>query len=62
MARIKVLELPSQVVGEFVKVPFALIIDQADDHFEHPSITAFTDAVGAAAVLVTPDTLDIDRE
>lgn len=62
MARIKILELPSQVVGELVRTPFALIIDQAGGDFEHPAVTAFKEASGASAILITPDTLDIDRE
>ncbi len=30
MARIQILELPAQVVGEYVNTPFAVVIDQVE--------------------------------
>jgi hypothetical protein len=30
MARIQILELPTEVVGDYVRTPFALVIDQVD--------------------------------
>lgn len=62
MARIQILELPSVVVGDLVETPFALIIDQAEGAFEgpgHPLLAGFKEALGARAIGVFSETIDI---
>lgn len=76
MARIKILELPTQVLGDVVTTPFALIIDQVDTwninaldgtpvrvHSELTQAEADVIAaqVGAVGAILTTCTLDIDR-
>lgn len=62
MPRIQVLELPSVVVGDLVETPFALIIDQAEVAFEgpgHPLLAKFMEKIGAKAIGVFSETIDI---
>ena len=76
MARIQILELPTQVVGEKVRTPFALIIDQVetetlptyDDVSVHTtSELTQTEAdtigrnLGAVGVVLASCTLDVVR-
>jgi hypothetical protein len=72
MARIQILELPSDVVGEAVHTPFAIVIDQVEasavetyagevvrstsEPIDHDAIKAATGAVG---VIVHTGTLDV---
>lgn len=66
MARIQVLELPSEVVGDIVRTPFVLIIDEADAesplHSWPEGSPPLRDQVGASAVIVVSDTLDVVRD
>jgi len=58
MARIKVLELPSKVIGELIETPFALIIDQV----EREELTTFDgDAVQVAFELTQAEADQIAR-
>jgi len=74
MARIQILELPSQVVGEIVRTPFALVIDQVDTEtinthsganvrtlteLTQDEANAMAKSVGAEAALLAACTLDI---
>lgn len=60
MARIQILELPSEVVGENVSAPFALLIDQAaGEHVNPVAMANFKDAVGARGVAVFDGTIDL---
>ena len=76
MARIQILELPTQVVGEVVNTPFAIIIDQVetetlttstDVSFRTMSELTQTEAdtigrnLGAVGVVLAACTLDIVR-
>jgi len=63
MARIKVLELPLQIVGEMTNTPFVFIIDQADTEiFTAEVLTQLREDTHASGVLVTSETLAIDYE
>ncbi|OAN35068.1 hypothetical protein A4X17_11340 [Plantibacter sp. H53] len=63
MARIKVLELPLQIVGEMTNTPFVFIIDQADTEiFTAEHLTQLREDTNASGVLVTSETLAIDYE
>lgn len=72
MARIQILELPTEVVGEFVKTPFVLVVDQVClEKVENLGQTLFLEEVpsemveqlakqvGAAGVITTQGTLDV---
>lgn len=74
MARIQILELPSQVVGEIVRTPFALVIDQVDTEtinthsganvrtlteLTQDEANAMAKSVGAEAALLAACTLDV---
>lgn len=75
MARIKILELPSEAVGGHYRTPFALVIDQVEtevvessDNAGNPIISAelyqeeadiFAKRVGAVGAILTQCTLDI---
>lgn len=74
MARIQILELPSQVVGEIVRAPFALVIDQVDTEtinthsganvrtlteLTQDEANAMAKSVGAEAAILATFTLDI---
>jgi hypothetical protein len=74
MARIQILELPSEVVGEVVKTPFALVIDQveteeistfAEDVIRNTSELTQDEAdtiarnIGAVGTILTRCTLDV---
>ena len=74
MARIQILELPSQVVGEVVRTPFALVIDQVDtegiinhsgdnvrtlSELTQDEANAMAKSVGAEAAILATFTLDI---
>lgn len=60
MPRIQVLPLPPVKAGEYEHTPFILILDQVTD--DQPVSQEFTawveETTGAAAVIVTPDTID----
>lgn len=58
MARIQVLELPADVVGEAVRTPFAIVIDQlaADEIVDTQSVA---DKLGAVGVILHAGTLDV---
>src|SRR5688572_13797637 len=65
--RIQILLLPPSVNGDADLVPFALIVDQlqgdAPDEAAAAAWRKFREDVGARAVLVTPNTVDIiDRD
>ena len=74
MARIQILELPSEQVGEVYRVPFALVIDQVETEDRQTStgvkfrtMTELTQAeadtiarkVGAVGAILTACTLDV---
>lgn len=73
MARIQVLELPSQVVGEIVRTPFVIVVDQVEvvadveaydgtaiRHTVEPvDADAIKAATGAEGVIVHTGTLDV---
>lgn len=69
MARIQILELPTEHHGDDMTTPFVLIIDQADDATRYAlgptDDTMYTaqatiaEAIGARTVLVFPTTIDI---
>lgn len=62
MARIKVLELPMRHVGTFTETPFAIIIDESEEGtYTEAALADFKTSTGAAAILVTEGTLDIDH-
>lgn len=64
MARIQVLPLPPLKAGEYEQTPFILIFDKVTD--DEPISQAFTswleETTGAAAIIVTPDTIDAPGE
>lgn len=77
MARIKILELPTQVLGEAVSTPFVVIVDQVESESTYVSgsvepirtdivdpvpVTEIERTTGAQGVIVYPGTLDIDRD
>ncbi|HXH34339.1 MAG TPA: hypothetical protein VNJ54_08000 [Plantibacter sp.] len=63
MARIKVLELPLQIVGEFTKTPFVIIVDQVTgEGLLNANYERLKQDTGADSVLVTDDTLNIDHD
>lgn len=60
--RIQILPLPSNVVGEVVEEPFALVVDQVEEatdetHLEYWS--KFGAQCGARSTLVTPATVEV---
>jgi hypothetical protein len=60
MARIQILELPTEVAGEDVTTPFAVIIDQTSGEKVDPEAwTAFGQKVGARAVAVFSETVEV---
>lgn len=67
MARIQVLRLPAERVGDVRQTPFALIIDRVtpppEDGFVRDIRAAdwrdFRDACGARAILITEDTVEL---
>jgi len=62
MARIQILELPSEEVGNVCVTPFAIIVDQYEGDPLSPSgsdIGRFLDRCGARVSLITPETIDI---
>lgn len=61
MARIKILELPSDVVGEFVRTPFAIVIDQAPTTLELTQEAAdqIAERIGAAGAILVGGTLEV---
>lgn len=70
MARIQILELPTEVAGEYVRTPFVIIIDQVEVKAKVESLdaqllreTIDTDAIkaatGAEGVIVHTGTLDV---
>lgn len=60
MARLQILHLPDVHVGDTVEQPFALVLDQADQHSEFTeNFSLFAGACGARAALITQDTIDI---
>lgn len=61
MARIQILELPTEVVGEFVRTPFALVVDQMDARDVVHEVDEFRKMIGAAGALVTSDTIEVVR-
>jgi hypothetical protein len=67
MARIQVLELPAQVVGDFVKTPFVLVIDQVSEDsplhtWPEGAGNLLREQIAAQAVLIVSDTLDLVRD
>ncbi|MDH2424773.1 hypothetical protein [Sphaerisporangium sp. TRM90804] len=59
--RIQILPLPSNVVGELVEEPFALIVDECDELGEG-GVTAwsrFKDECGARAIVFTAETVEV---
>lgn len=75
MARLRILELPLQVLGEYTTTPFAVIIDQvetrydtANDDPEPPLVAELTQdgadhiahQLGAVAAVVLAGTIDLD--
>jgi hypothetical protein len=66
MARIQILELPSEEdANERFVTPFALIIDQCGDELRDAlldgGLAEFRERCGARAALVTAETIDIER-
>lgn len=74
MARISILELPTQSVGEVYHTPFVLVIDQVEsqgletysgdtivkvDELNQAQADAWAEQAGAVAALLTNATLDI---
>ncbi|AZS46663.1 hypothetical protein [Microbacterium oxydans] len=75
MARIQVLELPMQHVGDVSRTPFAIIIDQATAEsvttysgdvvvsepaeFTQTEVDAIAERMGAQAAILTAATLDV---
>ncbi|TFD58047.1 hypothetical protein E3T43_07310 [Cryobacterium sp. Hh7] len=74
MARIQILELPSEVVGEYVRTPFAIVIDQVETEQIPTSIHGVSSteysisradsegikaATGAGGVILSTTTLDV---
>lgn len=58
--RIQILPLPSVVVGDDVKEPFGLIVDQCDTNAVDASEwTRFAEECGACSILITPETVDV---
>lgn len=73
MARIQVLELPTEVVGDATHTPFAIVIDQVEvtaevqaydgtalrHHVEPSDDAAIKDATGAVGVIIHSGILDV---
>lgn len=58
--RIQVLPLPSVVVGDDVREPFGLIVDQCDTNaIDADRWTRFSEECGAYSILITPETVDV---
>lgn len=65
MARLRVLELPAKVLGEYVEIPFALVIDRVemegqDAELNQDEADSIAGRVGAVAAILTACTLDVD--
>jgi hypothetical protein len=62
--RLRVMELPAEVVGEFVKTPFALIVDRCGDEEIDVWTSEMADnaktSTGACAVLVFSDEVELN--
>lgn len=58
--RIQILLLPSVVVGDDVREPFGLIVDQCDTNaIDADRWTRFSEECGACSILITPETVDV---
>ena len=58
--RIQILLLPSVVVGDDVREPFGLIVDQCDTNaVDADRWTRFSEECGACSILITPETVDV---
>lgn len=58
--RIQVLPLPSVVVGDDVREPFGLIVDQCDTNaVDVGEWKRFAEECGACSILITPETVDV---
>lgn len=55
MARIQIMELPALVVGEFIKTPFAIVIDQV----ESDSVEAIDGTVLRRLIALTQTEADL---
>jgi hypothetical protein len=68
MARIRILELPAQKVGEFEQVPFVYVIDKVtrEEHLqfavEATEVDRLVDSSNAAGYLLTRNTLDFEYD
>lgn len=61
MARIQILPLPTQRVGDYERIPFVLILDQVsrfEEDFPDEWIEQIKQATGAALVIAHEATLD----
>lgn len=58
--RVQILPLPSVVVGDDVREPFGLIVDQCDTNaIDADRWTRFAEECGACSILITPETVDV---
>lgn len=61
MTRLRVLELPSEQVGEFYQTPFILILDQMDAlPDESAGYAGIKDATGARGILAFTESVDLE--
>lgn len=58
MARIQILELPTDVVGEYAKTPFAIVIDQAKG-IDEALAGNFAESIGAVGAVVSEGVLEV---
>lgn len=61
MTRLQILELPTNIVGDYATTPFVLVIDDTGqlDQDEAEAMQNAKDIVGAAGVLVFPEPVEI---